>query len=528
MSTSEEPATADVGVRQCANTDEQVPASPKDATVSVALENACEPEREASGVLLFIFCAIGAMEGADVALLPSVLLALQKDLGMALTDLGYAMVAQAVLQNIAAPIWGILADRGILRRKTILIVGSVLQGLVTAILAIVTDFGPMIFLRGLNGAMLAALRPISNGMIADVTSEERQGKVYSRVQSAIGVGMLITFQVAIPISTERVLGIQGWRVAFVVLGFLSFGVAGLVALLLEEPPLLKDDASEERGGLWAIVGEARALLRFFRMPTFCVMIMQGIFGTIPWTVMGMLTLFYQLSGRSNFEAAALAIIGSVSGIIGNLIGGFVCDRLARRFGKHGRPLGAQISVTCGIPIMFLILWGIPPGSGSFWVYVLLSIAFGLLASWCQAGVNLPILADIVPAHSRSRVMAWECALENSLANLLGPPIVTLLSVHVFGYTFGEGDTVDPPDLPSAVALGKALTATICGPGIVCLCAYSMLHWSYPRDTRTQNAHSLSEAAREPGLPTLMAQVTPTLKAEQDPTQASDDQYETTL
>merc|ERR1712139_247237 len=73
------------------------------------------------------------------------------------------------------------------------------------------------------------------------------------------------------------------------------------------------------------------------------------------------------------EAALLGTIGQTSGVIGNLLGGIICDRLARRFGYHGRPLGAQISVTCGIPLMDLTLMGIPPGS-SFCVYAMLLAA----------------------------------------------------------------------------------------------------------------------------------------------------------
>lgn len=244
--------------------------------------------------------------------------------------------------------------------------------------------------------------------------------------------------------------------------------------------------------------------------------------------MGMLTLFFQLGGLSNWEAAILGTIGQVSGVIGNLFGGVICDWLARRFGYHGRPLGAQISVSCGIPLMYFMLWGVPPGSGSFGVYAALSIAFGLLATWCGAGVNIPILADIVPSHSRSRIMAWEGALENSLANLLGPPVVTLLSVHVFGYTFGEGGKVDPPDVPSAIALGKAMTTTICGPAVVCLFAYSLLHWSYPRDKKNLTQVARQKNSGQPmnpperiGLPNLMKQPEVTkLKVEEEEAEVS--------
>ena len=80
------------------------------------------------------------------------------------------------------------------------------------------------------------------------------------------------------------------------------------------------------------------------------------------------------------------------------------------------------------------------------------------------------------------VMAWEGALESSTAAAIGPVIVSLLAQNLFGYHFGEDGNTDST-LDSATALGKAMAATICIPWTICLIAYSLLHWSYPRDLR---------------------------------------------
>ncbi len=93
----------------------------------------------------------------------------------------------------------------------------------------------------------------------------------------------------------------------------------------------------------------------------------------------------------------------------------------------------------GIPLVWRIFGGVPPGTVGFGACVALIAAFGLLGSWAQSGANFPILSEIVPAEARSRVMAWECALENSTVNLLGPPVATLLAAKAFGYTFGGQD-----------------------------------------------------------------------------------------
>jgi len=470
-------------------------------SIAAGDQPAAEDTREPRPLMLLLLCAVSALEGADTALLPAVMFALQKNVGVNITDVAYFAVAQTVCTNIAAPLWGILADRGCLRRKNILIIGSVSQGLVTVALGLTTgNLGPvvmpMVILRAFEGLALAALRPISNGIIADLTAESRRGKIFGRVQSSLLLGMFVSGILATNLSNQQVLGIAGWRLAFVLCGCLALAVAGLVALLLEEPQMAEEPTQRpKKGGLAAVWEEISELLGFFSIPTFGVMIMQGIFGTIPWSVMGNMTLFFQLTGQSDSQASLLTGEQAVTGALGNMLGGLVADALTRRCGYHGRPLNAQVTVAVGLPLIWLIFMGVPPGHGSFGIYFALIAAFGLLGSWAQSGTNFPILSEIVPASARSRVMAWECALENSIANALGPPVVALLATKIFGYEFNsqEGDDIEP-DIDSARALGKAMTLVICGPWLVCLAAYSLLHWSYPRDVRRLSAAQTKSVA----------------------------------
>eukprot|EP00929_Paragymnodinium_shiwhaense_P057521 TRINITY_DN287_c0_g1_i2.p1 TRINITY_DN287_c0_g1~~TRINITY_DN287_c0_g1_i2.p1 ORF type:complete len:544 (+),score=135.45 TRINITY_DN287_c0_g1_i2:123-1754(+) len=440
---------------------------------------------EPDNVMKFLLCAVAMLEGADVAVLGPCLQALQTDVGLKLTDLAYLGVAQAVCTNLAAPLWGILADRGTLSRKTILIVGSLGQGLVTVCLAFVTVMTPMIFLRALNGIMLASLRPISNGIVADSTCDAKRGAMFGKVQAALVVGMLFSTLLAGPIANKDIVGIQGWRVAFVLVGSISLIVGVLLKLLMVEPP--KEDLGEEdKSGGSAVLEEIGSLLSFFRIKTFCIMIMQGIFGTIPWTVMGNQFLFFQLSGISDENATALATEQLVIGIFGNLLGGYIGDFLAGKFGLNGRPLNAQITVAAGIPLIYMMYAGIRPGDGDVLTYGILIAIWGLVGCWAQSGTNFPILSEIVPPNARSRVMAWECALENSIASAIGPPVVAFLATYCFGYTFGQDSADNGADLNSARALGKAMTIVIIAPSTICLIAYSVLHITYPRDVKNMH------------------------------------------
>jgi MFS family permease len=458
-----------------------------------AEQSAAEKEHEPGLLILFMLCAVSFLEGADTQLLPASMFALQKDINLALTDLAVLNTAQAVMTNLAAPFWGTLADRGMLKRRTILVVGSLGQGMVTILLAVVTSMGPMILLRGLCGVFLASLRPISNGIVADMTSDGRRGKIFSRVQSALLLGMFVTTLVAGNMANKHIAGIQGWRVAFVLVGLMSGIVSCGVAFFMQEPSREEPLESASSTGLGAVIAEIRSVVRFFTIPTFGVMVMQGIFGTIPWTVMGNMVLYFKLTGMQDMEASVLSSTVTVTGVFGNLIGGLVADSLARRLGYHGRPLSAQITVLVGIPIIWLMFWGVPAGEGSFALYFTLIAGFGLLGSWAQSGTNFPILSDIVPAQDRSKIMAWECALEHSIANAIGPVFVSILAEKTFGYTFGA-EEANGKSVASATALGKAMTCTICIPWIVTFLAYTLLHWSYPRDMRRLLAQRFSKCS----------------------------------
>jgi len=257
-----------------------------------------ETGKEPSCLMQALLCAAAVLEGVDTQLLGVCMFALQTDIGFVITDLAILTVVQGVSINIAAPFWGIIADRGYLCRRNILVIGAIGQGIVTILLAFVEVLWPMIVLRTLVGCLLAALRPISNGIIADMTSEDRRGKLFGRVQCSLLMGMFLAIQVVGNMARKTIFGFNGWRVAFVIVGVFAIVVGMMIAVLLEEPKKQEQEqksGQERQSGRFAWVStikeEILDLSQFLTIPTFLVMIMQGVFGTIPWTTMSNMFCF---------------------------------------------------------------------------------------------------------------------------------------------------------------------------------------------------------------------------------------------
>jgi len=484
--------------------------SPEDINLEKKSEPSSGPDgrqaadlgQKGAALLIFLLCAVSALEGADQAMLPSVSYALQLDLDLSLTDITKMNLVQALAQCGSAPIWGVLSDRQIMRRKDLLVLGCILQGAITVILAGVDELAFMIMLRALNGAMLASLRPVAAGIIADVTPEAGRGKVYGWIQLALNLGLCSGGLIGAPLSTKNILGLQGWRVAFVGIGSISILVGVMVMLAMTEPPHQQsgcERASKTKGGGGVLKQEASRLMSYLQMPTFCFLVIQGCFGCIPWNALAYQTLFFQVRGLSDEQAASLAAIGAISAAFGSLIGGIVGDKAAGKSRLHGRAVIAQISVVAGIPIAYFVFMMSPPESATYVWYFFLVMSLGLTATWCATGVNWPIISEIVDPQGRASIMAWLTALEGSVAAVGGNAAVGILAQNVFGYNLKDVDPSKPRevDLDATRALGKALMLTSFVPWIICLGFYTMLHWSYPRDMRRIEKQKAEDTPRTP-------------------------------
>merc|ERR1719159_1810668 len=127
---------------------------------------------------------------------------------------------------------------------------------------------------------------------------------------------------------------------------------------------------------------------------------------------------------------------------------------------------------------------------------LLVCCFSITATWSCAGVNRPILSEIVDSQDRSSIFAWMLALEGSCGALFGAPLVAFLAQRGFGFHLAPTQKVHGPDSDQAAAIGMALAWVCSGFWTVCLLLYSFLHCSYRRDVlRARADHEEESKAR---------------------------------
>lgn len=226
-----------------------------------------------------------------------------------------------------------------------------------------------------------------------------------------------------------------------------------------------------------------------------ILIAQGVSGSFPWSALSFAPMWLELIGFSHKKTAFLWTLFVAAGSIGALFGGKMGDVLAKRFPNAGRIILSQISSGSAIPLAAILLLALPDDPSTAFTHGLVLTIMGLSISWNAAATNNPIFAEIVPERSRTSIYALDRSFESILASF-APPIVGILSEHIFGYKpipKGSTDSQEiETDRENAAALAKALYTAIGIPMAICCSIYTFLYCTYPRDRDRARMDALVE------------------------------------
>ncbi|KAH7520606.1 hypothetical protein FEM48_Zijuj08G0162900 [Ziziphus jujuba var. spinosa] len=420
----------------------------------------------------------GIMERADESLLPGV----YKEVGVALhtdpTGLGSLTLFRSIVQSSCYPLAAYLAVRH--NRAHVIALGAFLWAAATFLVAFSSTFLQLAISRGLNGIGLAIVTPAILSLVADSTDESNRGTAFGWLLLTGNLGGIIGGLCAVLIASTSFMGIPGWRLSFHLVGLISVIVGVLVRVFANDPRCSDGDSRAKdqiqrksfMSDMRCMINEAKSVLR---IPSFQIIVAQGVSGSFPWSAM-------------SFAAMWLELIGFSHGKMG--------DILAKRLPNSGRIMLSQISSGSAIPFAAILLLVLPDDPSTAFSHGLVLFLMGCFISWNAAATNNPIFAEIVPEKSRTSIYALDRSFESILASF-APPIVGILAQHVYGYKptpKGLSDSIQiETDRENAESLAKALYTAIGIPMTICCFIYSFLYCTYPRDRERARMTALIES-----------------------------------
>lgn len=187
------------------------------------------------------------------------------------------------------------------------------------------------------------------------------------------------------------MGIAGWRIAFHLVGLISVIVGILVRLFANDPHYVENNGKAKDQTPRTFSEEVKDLIKesksVIKIPTFQILIAQGVFGSFPWSGLSFAPLWLELIGFSHKETAVLWTIFIIGGSLGSLFGGKMGDVLAKPFPNAGRIVLSQISAGSAIPFAALLLLGLPDDPSTGFMHGLVLFIMGWFTSWNAPATN---------------------------------------------------------------------------------------------------------------------------------------------
>eukprot|EP00727_Mastigamoeba_balamuthi_P001800 m51a1_g11617 hypothetical protein (475) ;mRNA; r:23937-25611 len=367
---------------------------------------------------------------------------IKHELGLTDFQTGFLFTSFITCYMLVSPAIGLIADRRLVPRKVLIVVGVLLWSVATSATGLCRSFGAMIVPRVLFGMGEAVFGTLGPALLCDFFAPQHRSVALSAFMVAIPVGAALGYGVAGALG-EAI----GWRRTFLLLG--APGLVSVALLLLREPVPGEMDAPEPAsasparqrprsllGEFWALVSNPNWA---FATAGY-VAVTFGMGGFSDWLP----TLFVRYRGMSVAEAGtANGAIVVVAGLAGTVAGCYAGELLRRLGVRHALMAVSAVSMlastACGFASLYLI------GDGGWPAVVVLFSATVFFGWWYNGPINA-ILNNSVPPSLRSR--------SNGLCNL---------SIHLFGDSvspsiIGAVSDATGGDLRSALTVVPAMLA----------------------------------------------------------------------
>jgi MFS family permease len=330
---------------------------------------------------------------ADRQAIFSVFPLLRAEMGLNEVELG--IVAGAFMWVYAAfgPIAGFIGDR--VRRKTLILGGLLFWSLITLATALSTQYWHLVLFRALEGLGEAVYFPAAMSIIADYHGPDTRSRAMSLHQSSVYGGSIAGGTLA------GFMGqFFGWRSGFYLFGTLGVVLAVILLAFLREPPRAAEESSSPTH--LPAAGIVRTAKELYSLPMVRVLTLVFIGANfvamifLTWMPSFLFDKFHMTLGMAGFSATFYLQIASVLGV---LSGGFIADRLAKRY-RAGRMMAQAGGLLLGAPFIFLSGWTL-----SVPVLVLALVGFGYFKGIYDANIWAS-LYDVVPPERRASAVGF--------------------------------------------------------------------------------------------------------------------------
>jgi MFS family permease len=351
--------------------------------------------------LLAVLALINFVNFADRQVVVPLLPLLRQQMGLTDAQLGSLQTGLLIVLAVASIPCGFFADRA--SRTQIIAAGVAIWSVATIACGFASSFMLLLVARAMIGVGEAAYAPAAQSMISDSFPYQRR----AMAQSIFASGMLLGG--AAGQAFGGLMGeVHGWKFTFILIGVICM-IPGLFVLKLPEPPRRPRS-------------EVVPIFSLLSVPAYLAMIVAGT--CITFASVSLLT--WGIDFAVNYKefslreaALSLAVVALLSLLLGVLTGGWLADRLQRKY-PFGRLIVIAAAFLFAAPFVLLAIQ-----SDEKWVFLAALFIGGFFMSWYHGPVTA-VLHDLTPQRAHATSIGVYMFV-TQLLGALGPQLVGRIS-----------------------------------------------------------------------------------------------------
>lgn len=390
--------------------------------------------------LLIILTGLNFLNYFDRFVLASVAEMMAEEFSLSDSQLGTLATAFIMGYFLTSPFFGYLGDRT--QRKWLISFGILVWSLATFFTAFGSSYSELVLYRILVGLGEASYATVSPALIADAFTEEKRNRALTIFYVAIPLGAAFGFLFGGWFGE-----LYGWRETFIWAGLPGM-ILAFTLLPFEEP---KPEAGREKPRL-------NDIFKLFKVFNFNLVIAGYVAYTFALGAYQYWAQIFMQRAHGLSPSSAGSFLGAVmvvTGIVGTFTGGFLADKLKRKF-AGGYALLCGLSVACAVPLTLVFTLA----ESLLLTKAALTAAMFLL--FMSTGPVNTIILETVPANLRATAIA-----------------ISIFAIHAFGDVWSPVVVGNVSDRYSDIRIGLLVL-----PPALLICALFWLYLAYLKKSQS--------------------------------------------
>ena len=275
-------------------------------------------------ITLLILCFQGALISFNISSIAGIIPAMSRALGIPDVTMGSVIVAYMVPYGLAALLYGPLSR--LVNAKKVSLFCLTMFSVFSFISGVTNSFNLLIFSRVITGIAASAVIPLSLSLIGILIPYEKRGKA---------VGTFFSASFASSVTGVFLSGLLEWRLMFLIPA--CSGAALVMLVLLIFPSMQAGERKEQVRYLSVLfLEDGRSVFAYIFLIAFVYSAIYSWLGVF----------FARTFGMTQWEISLSLTCVGLGGILGELVGGVLADRVGRALTATGGVVMLFITTAC--------------------------------------------------------------------------------------------------------------------------------------------------------------------------------------